>query len=75
MEKEERKEPLKKHKKREMERLRRNGTAKGEPIALRLWQREKEREKRGREQESDRLTAAPNGFSGEREQRGEEERA
>lgn len=47
---------------------------KGEPIALRLQQREK---KRGREQKSDSLTAAPNGFSGEREgaqRRGEERR-
>lgn len=54
-----------------MERLRRNGRGKGEPIALRLRQREK---KRGREQKSDSLTAAPNGFSGEKEREGVQRR-
>lgn len=49
---------------------------KGEPTAPRLRQREKKSEERGREQKSDSLTAAPNGFSGEREGgSGEEERA
>lgn len=44
----------------------RNG-GKGERIALRRRQKAK---KRGRERKSDSLTAAPNGFSGEREREG-----
>lgn len=46
----------------------------GRAHCLRLWQREKKTEKRGREQKSDSLTAAPNGFSGEKEREGEKRR-
>lgn len=60
-----------------MERLKRDGRkdgGKGEPIAPRPQQREKKSEERGREQKSDSLTAAPNGFSGEREREGAQRR-
>ena len=64
---------LKKHRKREMERLRRNGRGmegRGSLLPRDYGrEREKKSEERGREQKSDSRTAAPNGFSGEREGR------